>query len=467
LTSPELLKEENMQFITCANQFLAELELLKRHKKSRGLFTYHIKNRGEVSMTSSLAVHLQRYLNTSNGMDLWWYHQFEDPSDGKIDILLAAGNEKTEKTPYAIIELGFHQSNKHWQLLAYGVNMSRCLLVLNQLYLIVEFKIDRNRNRDSMCIRSLLATSKGFVWESFIWEGSVTIDSLAKVFYVLVHCCLQTSDEFKMLGPNCSYCSKSKKVFKSFDYRIGNVDENDRRVPNLYYKFLGAKIECNPQDDLVIISYDYIPGSHIPNSYSDFIPVLLQLKSMHSDSIVHGDIRLSNIVFCGEKSTLIDFDLSGIEDQRLYPKGFCEEIDDGVRHEDARAGSLLQQNHDFYAMACVMKLFSGGHDTWNNAIAAVENGDIDRAVSILQVHVNDENISCINRYLEESLKKQGFATRSPEKLNAFKTQFASKGNQFGEFLIPSLTNTPQKRKSVPEVRNDDGHIAKESNRGLE
>jgi serine/threonine protein kinase len=414
LTNAEPLGEDNMPFITCAKEFLDELELLKRHKKPRGLFNYHIKNKGEISMSSSLAVHLQRHLSTSNGVDLWWYHQFEDPCDGKMDILLAAGNEMSDKTPYAIIEMGFQSNIKHWQLLAYGINMSRCLLALNQLYYIVEFKIDRNRNNDSITLRSILATSKGFVDESFIWECDVNVESLSKVFYVLVHCCLQSSNEFKMLGPNCSYCFKSKKVFKCFDYRNGHVEEQCKRLPILYHKFLDAKTEQNPVDNLIIISYDYIPGSHIPNRYADFVPVLRQLKRMHSELIVHGDIRLSNIVFCGGKSTLIDFDYSGTEEIKLYPKGFCTEIDDGNRHVDVRGGVALHRRHDFYAMATLMKLFSCDQDSWNDAIISVENGELDHAVSILEA--GDQNIICLENSLEILLKRKGLATGSLPKV---------------------------------------------------
>jgi hypothetical protein len=145
--------------------------------------------------------------------------------------------------------------------------MSRCLLSINQLYIIVEVKLDRNGENDLICVRSLLAAPEGFVWESLIWAGEMTVDNLAKVFFVLVHCCSQQPNQFQILGPNCSYCVNSKKVLKSFDYRsdlISKPKQIHKRLADLYGKLLQAKVDFSSSDDLVIISYNHVPGSHIP-----------------------------------------------------------------------------------------------------------------------------------------------------------------------------------------------------------
>ena len=59
-------------------------------------------------------------------------------------------------------------------------------------------------------------------------------------------------------------------------------------------------------------------GSHVPESVSQFSGALNALASLHKLALVHGDVWLENIVFNGETSVLIDYDLVSTEMSR-YP----------------------------------------------------------------------------------------------------------------------------------------------------
>jgi hypothetical protein len=124
-----------------------------------------------------------------------------------------------------------------------------------------------------------------------------------------------------------------------------------------------------------------LEGNHIPSKCSDFVDVLKQLMQMHSRSVVHGDIRLFNMLFLfSGGSTLIDFDFSG---NGIYPTGYSIQLFDTVRHTNAKPGNLLQMDHDCFSMAAVMKLFSSKNEKWKDAVKTVEDGFLSEAISLL------------------------------------------------------------------------------------
>lgn len=117
-----------------------------------------------------------------------------------------------------------------------------------------------------------------------------------------------------------------------------------------------------------VIRYPVVQGSHIPTHASQFVPILEQLQSMHNAGFVHGDIRLSNMVFNPmhpNQSRLIDFDMAGEASTRTYPEGYTTELEDAERHEGASEFETLEKDHDLYSMGSIMKLFtcsdSSGH----------------------------------------------------------------------------------------------------------
>jgi hypothetical protein len=75
---------------------------------------------------------------------------------------------------------------------------------------------------------------------------------------------------------------------------------------------------------------------------------------------VFGDLYRFNIVFDGEDkdvATVIDFDYTRKIDAQ-YISGFASELENaGKRHPDARAGSAMKVEHDWFSLAAVMDLF--------------------------------------------------------------------------------------------------------------
>ena len=100
---------------------------------------------------------------------------------------------------------------------------------------------------------------------------------------------------------------KDGKVLKCFDYRkVSNknsVLQVDRRVPLQPYAWrpfehvLDFKNPVTVDDSLVIVSYDKIVGNHQPTHVKHLLDLFLRVLDLHCMDIVHGDIRLANVIF--------------------------------------------------------------------------------------------------------------------------------------------------------------------------
>jgi hypothetical protein len=178
-----------------------------------------------------------------------------------------------------------------------------------------------------------------------------------------------------LLRKNSNVVAMDRKIFKCFDYRKISarnfVHPNQRRDPSLYFEsdLTGVELvvdwKSTANDKLQIISYDIVPGTHCPSYVGHMTQVLRKIAQLHARSIVHGDIRFSNIVFSNPivnldssdtsaeatkvVSTIIDFDYSGVAGERVYPERFNLNILDGFRHPGVLPNGFLLPEHDITA----------------------------------------------------------------------------------------------------------------------
>ncbi|KAG7370339.1 hypothetical protein IV203_028085 [Nitzschia inconspicua] len=124
------------------------------------------------------------------------------------------------------------------------------------------------------------------------------------------------------------------------------------------------------------------------NPMTCYISILEQLQKLHVKGLVHGDIRLMNLLTSGH---IIDFDFVGREH---YPEGLNQLQKDGCRHPEVEEAILshrvkklkLDKEHDFYSMAKVMKLFQAVEVEDGQWTVEVENGNLDAAIEVLKNH---------------------------------------------------------------------------------
>ncbi|KAG7368215.1 hypothetical protein IV203_030958 [Nitzschia inconspicua] len=178
------------------------------------------------------------------------------------------------------------------------------------------------------------------------------------------------------------------RVFKAYD-------EATTRNPNidLVREFVDERAQLWRSEDqkLEIIEMCYHENNwNDGKSVASFASILEKLSQLHAKGLVHGDIRLANLLSSGY---IVDFDFVGRD---YYPEGLNQLKTDGRRHkevDDAIVSNSVQNikpavQHDTYSMAQVMKLFQVQGEWWEQAIAEVESGNLDVAINNLRKRGN-------------------------------------------------------------------------------
>lgn len=145
---------------------------------------------------------------------------------------------------------------------------------------------------------------------------------------------------------NRTYLTNENEVLKIFD------DQDEVVKGNTDILILaGVNATTN------IISTDkspYSKGNHSPTNLCQFRGIIAMLNNLHSKGYVHGDIRLSNLVFdnTGNSGYLIDYDLSReMSPNSVYPPGYLE---DKIRHDHAKTGNLMCHSHDRHSFSIII-----------------------------------------------------------------------------------------------------------------
>ncbi|MCW5672722.1 MAG: phosphotransferase [Hydrogenophaga sp.] len=161
--------------------------------------------------------------------------------------------------------------------------------------------------------------------------------------------------------------AQEKIVCKVYDYhpllRDHPVDKSQRRRPNIgiirqyaagYLR--NARLETFGPD-VQLLYYDFIDAGerpHFPSSYRHLVAACKALRVLHNAGIVHGDIRIANILYYGDnQAALIDFDFAGRAGIDSYPLTMASIPE---RHPEARGGELMQKAHDIYSMWFVVSV---------------------------------------------------------------------------------------------------------------
>ena len=107
-----------------------------------------------------------------------------------------------------------------------------------------------------------------------------------------------------------------------------------------------------------MLATQYMEGNHEARTPGDFLPIIDELTELHENGIVHGDIRVYNMVFSrasdGEEpdGCLIDFDYGGTEGEAKYPSGYVGFLPDGTRRGEA--GQVITKENDWIDLANII-----------------------------------------------------------------------------------------------------------------
>jgi len=161
-------------------------------------------------------------------------------------------------------------------------------------------------------------------------------------------------------GPTSRVMESSGWVFKIFDYDIHpelqpHLDRvrdalGDDYLPDATLIKLAPQIDC--------LKYRFTELPQLTISTHKLANLALDLVKLHAANLVHGDIRLANILMLEPTAKLIDFDFLGQAGSDVYPSRFSFAVNDGVRHKDAREGQIMLISHDMFAFGGLVQLLA-------------------------------------------------------------------------------------------------------------
>ena len=148
-----------------------------------------------------------------------------------------------------------------------------------------------------------------------------------------------------LLPDNCVY-----KYYEKKDLVVSPNVETVKKYGSLSNVSL---INVTNDGSIVALKYDYIEGTHEITNVKQLIGVLKTLMMLHRNKLVHGDVRACNVIFTSSSSHLIDYDLVGKAHTARYKVQY--QFFEAERHQDARAGILMEKEHDRYALSLVLE----------------------------------------------------------------------------------------------------------------
>lgn len=209
----------------------------------------------------------------------------------------------------------------------------------------------------------------------------------------------------------------AKIVTKVYDYRFRKPRFRRRSWESINY--IHGCHYIVEENDIQIIRYPLIEGTHLAQNNQQFAGVFEHLLSVHNDNKVHGDIRLSNIIFSsrdGRESKLIDFDFCGTDGLGTYPGLISFNIADGQRHTDVAGGGIMRKEHDYFALSAILNLFTPDsaefQEEWTEIINLVSKGKLEDARKELLANMYRINL---REELREALGSLGTGSPEPPK----------------------------------------------------
>ena len=402
------------------------------------------KRRQEVETTAFFSSLMQEQYARSLGPNeipsIAWCHQIRS-GKGVMDI---CGFARVNKgwMPRVVWEFSVDSANKEDQLFAYCNNLTPLLPTGQWLICLGVVVVATNSPTIALLgyYHSIEESSQqSKLSEVKLYESLLNKKSLARVLWTIDWWIKQPSDAFlcqtlpTVDRRNVLIDTAQDLVYKVMDYRFRESVSSTRRHEFSLRYLPNCQIAAS-EDDFKVISYKYIPGKHYPENAIQVYYVLKMLTTMHENGIVHGDIRLSNIIFAENpsESQLIDFDYSGARLSDVYPLRFALEINDGKRHKKVKPLGYLSRKHDCFSMCFLLSSFKPSDcrkdiaTNWGNVCKLVGEGNVKSACECLYAFFRDETerayllTFCRQEERDHTLENQG--TGSPEEGAVFDEQ---------------------------------------------
>jgi hypothetical protein len=138
-------------------------------------------------------------------------------------------------------------------------------------------------------------------------------------------------------------------------------EQSQRRAAINLAQIPGAHLVVDTPS-LKVMRYPNIEGTVEPATMTPqlFLHAAQALATLHQQGIVHGDVRMYNLVVDPPTRRVqwIDFDFAIHKSERgRYPSNWNRDITDGERHPAANAEEPIEECHDVFAFLAMVKLY--------------------------------------------------------------------------------------------------------------
>lgn len=209
------------------------------------------------------------------------------------------------------------------------------------------------------------------LWRTAICKGNPWDVDLLGTFYVAIHYLLNHPIR-QCHAPTVSMPEKGLDVkgvhqgdlcYRIYRYQDQVVklykNDNVRFHHNIeLLEAIGLQHKLTNHGRFSSLSRKYIDAGHQPQSAGAFKGIITILNKIHDKGFVHGDIRIANMLFGEEESTLIDFDLARPEG-KTYSQYFRPRLNwkgTNIRHATAQPWAYMKKEHDRYSLAMIISL---------------------------------------------------------------------------------------------------------------
>eukprot|EP00824_Muranothrix_gubernata_P024293 TRINITY_DN698_c1_g1_i6.p1 TRINITY_DN698_c1_g1~~TRINITY_DN698_c1_g1_i6.p1 ORF type:complete len:744 (+),score=136.39 TRINITY_DN698_c1_g1_i6:197-2428(+) len=330
----------------------------------------------EPARTSYLSLLLQQ-----SSPRLAWIHQARLPPHCTCDIAIYVPSQDYGFLSVGVIEVGKESPVKK-DLQAYGYIKNLTCLLNDENYPLMLGVTLSVLNMPQVRVHGYYEHQRCRLADVLLFTGEASPDVLGRVVYALEAFSQLLIQAYPLTEPfpersdgNVRVAYEDDRVYKLYDYQGRAV--LDPRHPNLSIAEYPEGRLLVDGEDLKVLSYKLISGSHTATSTTQVADVVKHLARLHDRGYVHGDIRASNIVF-GAASRLIDYDFAGKCGVTRYPSGFCTSINDGKRHPSAQGLRPITIEHDCYSLACVFEQYTceGDNGWWEDALREIKEGRV-------------------------------------------------------------------------------------------
>ncbi|KAI9026765.1 hypothetical protein DFJ74DRAFT_518624 [Hyaloraphidium curvatum] len=356
------------------------------------------EHRKQVAMVSQVALYLEKRLrdrqrgrDSGIGSTPVWINELSTAKSNRLDLALLAVEDSGIANVRVVVDgvVGSSSMNKEAPIDAYVYEVASTSLPDHRPYYMLGIALGLPRN----------GAMEASVWAFSGFNDKRQEDQHRSLLFSGTGGCSAGELMARLEAAACAFAEAEPEdalvqfeneahIFRTANGMLRKVVFNPERLEQwrdvteaaerLYEKRGGAVCRLRDRRPL-FVEYPFCKGQHLPGTAAETASAARALAELHAVGFIHGDIRLSNIIFSGSGAAhLIDFDLAGTVGSP-YVSNYNTEVADGVRAAGADSGRRMEFDHDWEALAGTfskcLKPPEDQRSAWEAALGLLRSGN--------------------------------------------------------------------------------------------